>query len=139
MKLKLQASETSRILARAYYTLNELDKAQTLYQALLKKDPANLLCNAELGVIFARQGNRAQAEMIIQKLETLKEPYGYGAVPYAQGRIAANLGDRGRALKLLSQSLDEGRQFRGSVSFNQDPDLLMLKDDPEYQKLLRRM
>ena len=118
--------------------MDDLDKAEDIYQSLLSTDSTDRRYCAELGVIYARRGENADAEKMIEKLNRLKEPYDFGVTPYFQGRIAANMGDRVRALSLLQQSLDEGQKFYGSVSFTQDPDLRMLRDDPGYQELLKR-
>ncbi len=131
--------DSSRMLARGYYAMDSLDRALEIYTQVLQKLPSNSYIYAEMGVIYARKGDKDNAERIITKLGELKHPFDYGKTSYFQGRIAANLGERQRALELIGKSLEEGRKFYTSETYDQDTDLMMLLDDPEYQKLLHRL
>ena len=75
---------------------------------------------------------------MITKMEAYRSVFDYGETSYLQGRIKANLGEHNEAIKFLEKSLDEGQLFFNSVTFMGDPDLLVLKDDKNYQALLER-
>jgi tetratricopeptide (TPR) repeat protein len=131
--------DSSRMLARCWYLMNDLDKALATYEMALSKDSTDNQLYAEMGVIYARKKDNAQAQQMIDQMQSMKPKYDFGYTPYCQGRIAANMGDRDRALKYLKQALDEGVKFRASIEFLEDPDLAMLRDDQEYKQLLKRI
>jgi thioredoxin-like negative regulator of GroEL len=131
--------DSSRALARSYYLMDSLGKALAIYQLALQKDTTDNRIYAEMGVIYARLGQKDLAEQMVNTLDQLKPEFDYGNTPYYKGRIAANLGERERALRLLSESLNAGNKFFDSVTFIQDTDLMMLRRDPEYKKLLKRL
>ncbi len=133
------AADSSRMLARCYYLMGDLNHALKTYGQALLRDSADSRIYAEMGIIYALQKNTGSAELMITTLDTLKGPFDYGQTPYQQARIAAYLGDRHRALDLLRQALDDGIKFIAGVTFNEDPDLMMLHHDTEYRKMLRRI
>lgn len=135
----LFSPDSSRALGRSYYLMDSLDRALEIYHLALVKDSADYRNYAEMGVIFARKGEKEQAEQMITKLANIKTPFDYGNTPYYQARIAANLGERERALSLLRKSLAEGMKFFNSITFTEDIDLMMLHADPEFKKLLQRL
>ena len=136
--IHLYSGKPSRGLARAYYLRDDLDNAEMIYNSLLKEEPGNKRIIAELGLIYAKRGNKSAAEKTIQQLDMLKQAYDYGEIPYMQGRIKAVIGETKEAIRYLNQALDEGYLFFNSVSFDGDPDLLVLKDNKDYQALLVR-
>jgi hypothetical protein len=126
-----------RMLARSYYLNGEYDKALLTYKEERSKQPDNIDFLAEMGMIYARQGNTAAALKTIDQLTSMKKAFDYGTVEYSQGRIYALLGDPGKATELIQQSLSRGKQFRIEY-FNHDPDLMTLKDYPGYIKLMEQ-
>ncbi len=135
----IHSPDSSHALGRSYYLMDSLDRALEVYNLSFLKDSTNYRIYAETGVIYARKGEKEKAERMITKLESIKKPFDYGNTPYNQARIAANLGEKERALTLLRQSLSEGMKFFNSISFTEDIDLMMLHDDPEFEKLLKRL
>ncbi len=129
--------KNGRMLGRSYYLNDQFDESLKHY---LSTKPADALESqriaSETGMVYARMGNATEAQKLIQKLETLRRPFEYGATEYYQGRIFALLGDKDKAISLLQTSLEKGEKFLLWETFLQDPDLLSLKDDPAYQKLI---
>ena len=105
---------------------------------ILPEDSANIRIYGELGLIYAKKNDKEKADEMIAKLETLKGAFDYGETSYLQGRIKANSGQHTEAIKYLEKSLDEGQLFFNSVTFQGDPDLMVLKNDKNYQALLER-
>ncbi len=132
-------SSGGRMLGRSYYLDHQYDKAKTIYLQVINKNPKNATYISELGMIYARQGNKEAAMKIIGELETLRSPYEYGSTEYYQGRIYAILGDLDTATHLLATAIDKGKKFENWATFEHDPDLAMLKDFPAYQNLLNSL
>ena len=78
------------------------------------------------------------ANAMIAELDKLENEYDFGITPYHQGKIKANLGEKTAAIKYLSIALDDGIKFQTGTTFQYDPDLIVLKDDPDYIKLVTR-
>ncbi len=140
--IKAMKGETGRALARAYALREDIDAALKIYEKTwmdIKDDKGRqTMALGEMGVLYARKKQVEKANEIITLLERRKKRFDYGKIPYLQGKIKAHLGDTAGAIAYLSKSLDEGRLFETGVSFQYDPDLLILATDPGYQKLLDR-
>ena len=126
-----------RLLGRSYYQDGQFDKALVIYKEEIRKHPEHKDLLAEMGMIYARQGNRTAALKTIDQLKALQKPFDYGATEYYQGRIFALLGDLEKATGLIQESISKGKQFRIEF-FNHDPDLLALKDYPAYMKMMEQ-
>jgi len=124
-----------KLLGKGYYLAGQFDKALAIYKEEYSKNPGNKDLLAEMGMIYARQGNKAAALKTIDQLKSIQKPYDYGATEYFQGRIYTLLGDLERATGLIQESLAKGRQFRLEL-FNHDPDLMGLNTYPAYVKLM---
>lgn len=136
--ITLYNGETSRALARAYMLKEDFERAKSVFREVLKKDSTDVRVYGDLGVVYARLGDRINAEAMITKLEEMKQPFDYGETTYMQGKIKAALNEKDEALRLLSRSIDEGMQFFNSVSFDGDPDLSNLHEHEEYKKIINR-
>jgi len=126
-----------RLLGKSYYLHGQLDKALQVYKEEIKKHPENKDLHAEIGMIYARQGNKAAALKSIEQLKSLKKPFDYGVVEYFQGRIFALLGDFEKATSLLQESISKGMKFK-LETFNHDPDLMGLAAYPGYVQLMQQ-
>jgi class 3 adenylate cyclase len=126
-----------RLLGKSYYLHGQLDKALLVYKEEIKKHPGNKDLHAELGMIYARQGNNAAALKTNDQLKSMQKPFDYGVVEYLQGRIYAVLGDFEKATSLLQESLSKGMKFR-LETFNHDPDLMGLTTFPAYVQLMEQ-
>jgi len=92
---------------------------------------------ALMGVGSAHTGDRATSMEAMERLETLSDcPAEHGGwASYMQACIAAHLGDREEALRLVRRSFAEG--FRYGIYHHNNPFNEPLRDDPEFQEILR--
>jgi tetratricopeptide (TPR) repeat protein len=98
-----------------------------------------------LGVIAAREGNRAEAERFIARLEDDRAELALGATTVVWlARIAAQLGQVDKAMALLQQSVARGANydlFRPSNDdfgvFHSDPTLDPLRKSPAFTEFMR--
>lgn len=128
-----------RMLARSYYLDDQLENSLKYYKTskpIIPREP--WLIVAEMGMVYARMGDTTDALKTIAKLDSMRVNFEYGATEYYQGRIYALMGEKEKAISLLETSLQKGQKFELWATFTHDPDLLSLKDDPAYQKLIRR-
>lgn len=136
--IELYDNQENWKVGRCHKMMGNLALAEKVYLAEIKKDPKDVWLKGELGVIYAAQQKTEAANAIVAELGKMTNPYDYGVVPYHQGKIKANLGEKEVALKYLSTSLDEGMKFQTGNTFQHDPDLIILKEDPDYIKLITR-
>jgi TolB-like protein/DNA-binding winged helix-turn-helix (wHTH) protein len=87
-----------------------------------------------LGNAYARAGNKAEAQKLLQKLiESSKQKLG----TYEAALIYAGLGDKDRAFEWLQKAYQV--RDKGMTFLKVDPTLDPLRSDPRFQDLLRRM
>jgi serine/threonine-protein kinase len=98
-------------LAAALYELERWDEARAIYDSLSHEVPSNIDYLGSVGVVAASKGDRAEAVRVDSLLAVLPGPYLYGLNTRWRARIAGALGDGARAVSLLKQSMNEGRQF----------------------------
>jgi hypothetical protein len=101
----------------------------------LAEGPPHINVQGVLGVLAARRGDRATALAISEGLTGMAAPGDFGRDVYWQACIASLLGDRQRAMALLSEAYARGRLF--SVFLHRDMDLEPLHDYPPFQDFLR--
>lgn len=135
---QLYSPSGGRNYARCLYLLDEYSAAEEIYRDLIDNDNAGYKALGELGMLYAKQQNKAQALEMITMLKNREDPFAYGEVKYMIGRIYAHLGDRKEALTYLKRSLEEGFLFSSGISFQHDPDLIILHSEPEYLQLLSK-
>ena len=88
-----------------------------------------------VGVLAARLGDNDQALLIDEQLAAINKPYLYGSPTLYRARIAAVLGERQRAVSLLSNAFTEGLSY--GIWLHLDIDFETLHDYPAFQELLR--
>ena len=126
------------ILALSYEWLNENDKAARAYEkefALvqdmfrLKPEDPEILC--EMGVLYARRHERANAVRVLEKALVLKpnDP----PILHNAAEAYEHLGDRSRALELIRRALSNGLQVE---NLERNPALRGLLRDPVYHNLV---
>jgi len=133
-------------LAWVSYDAERWDDAQRLFEELAQEDSANTryldwvgLNNSYvgwLGLLAARRGDRAEAERISEELRSTgglfnKDNTGFRA------RIAALLGERDEAVRLLQQNFDMGPPPDRYLVVHRSIDFEYLQDDPAFQEFLR--
>jgi serine/threonine protein kinase len=121
-------------LGYALYTSGKLQESKTVYEALHKEYPDNVDYLAWLGIIAAIQGNREVAQNISKQLEAINKPYLFGNHTWCRAEIAAWLGDKELAVKLLREALAQGATY---VWFINDITLEPLYDYPPFQELVK--
>jgi tetratricopeptide (TPR) repeat protein len=93
---------------------------------------------AELGIAYAQTGALKNANEIIRLLDALPtDPCEDGLRDYYIARILAHQGQTEKSLAYLKQSLMKGMKFVIPAYFHYDPFLALLKDNKQYQALLR--
>jgi tetratricopeptide (TPR) repeat protein/TolB-like protein len=134
----LPASEAAKYqvdLLAALVRAERWAEAKPIADALLAKDPDDIDMRGEVGTLAARLGDAAQARQIEVELATLTRPYLNGAHTYARACIAAQLGEKDRALALLRDALGQGFAF--NVWIHVDMDLEPLWGYPPFEELMK--
>ena len=83
------------------------DEARSEFEVLLETSPDNIEYLGGLGVIAAGDGAPDRARNFSNRLAAIDRPYLFGAHTLWQARIAAMLGERDEAVRLLRRAFDE--------------------------------
>jgi TolB-like protein/DNA-binding winged helix-turn-helix (wHTH) protein/Tfp pilus assembly protein PilF len=106
-------------LAASYLYTNHFSDAL----AVAKKGGGNdAMFRSEIGIIYARMGDKQAAEKILAELQASRDPN--AASPYGLAEIYSELGDKQAALKMLRHAFDV-----------RSPDLLFMSKDPDFDNL----
>jgi len=122
-------------LAQVLYEAERWEEAQDIYEALHKKFPDRTEYLGRLGVIAARRGDKEEALRISSLLENIDRPYIFGSHTYWRARIAAILGERVNAVRLLREALAQGRRY--DVHLHPVIDFEPLQDYPPFKELIK--
>jgi DNA-binding SARP family transcriptional activator/TolB-like protein/tetratricopeptide (TPR) repeat protein len=140
------AEERALLLAEA----ERWSEARALLEGVLGRAPGRATARGALGVVAARQGDRAEAQRA-QAVLAAPVPFALGRRTMWRARIASALGDRARAVALVQQALGEGypvlqgyaglpgrspRFDYAEPSVHADPALASLADDPAFQRVV---
>jgi tetratricopeptide (TPR) repeat protein len=122
-------------LADVFYLLGNLDEAERLFSMLAAGDTTSAVYLGSLGAIAARRGHRTEAEAIALRLKGLEHfvPLPGNDAIVARARIAALLGDRDRAMGLLTEAFGPA----GTDMLHQDIDFEGMRDDPRFREFIR--
>ncbi len=120
--------------ATVLYAAENWDTARESFRDLLALVPNDMTVLGYLGVLAARQGDRDEALECDARIAALGDPYQYGEPFVRRARIAAQLGERDRAVALLREAFSKGMIF--SVSLHRDADLQALRGYPPFEELL---
>ena len=115
------------------YELGRLDEASAVWTELLASDPGNVDARAYLGLIAARRHDTAAAAASDSWLQEAETPYVFTRTMY-RARIAAQLGQRERALDLLGPALDEMNRFL-VPGVRDYAELVSLRSDERFARL----
>ena len=122
-------------LGRVYIQRKMYQEAVAEFQTakdLIKGNPMTL---AGLGAAWALSGKRDEALSMLEELNSLRERQ-YIQL-YLDAWIHLGLGESDKAILLLERAYEAGEAW--VTFFKVDPVLDLLRDDPRFQSLLRRM
>ena len=103
--------------------------------ALAADQPESWSLLGEVGIEAAWLGDRETATEISQRLLAVDEPFTLGGPSYVRAAIATRLGDHAEGIRLLHQAAAEG--FWDWERLHRDMDFEPLRDDPEFQEIVR--
>jgi len=127
-------------LARTLYAAKRWDEARPLFERLTEEYPDNITFLGYSGLVAARSGDRGRALQVSDRLAGLEDPYLFGQNTYWRASIAAALGERERAVKLLRQAFGEGEWYSRIILhyyWNSQIDFESLQNYPPFQELMR--
>jgi TolB-like protein len=127
-------------VAQTCLGLGRTEEAQTVYAQLLEIMPNYLLQNPDdsrARLIYANQLGRAgrREEAIRESVNALALTPGDPMMLYNAACMYVSLGDSSRAIDVLRQAIEAGYSNLGWMK--NDPDLISLRDDPAFVKLLQ--
>jgi tetratricopeptide (TPR) repeat protein len=117
--------------ARTLYLLDDRREARARYESLLKNFPKCAACFGALGVLSARSGDEIGARKYEKLLSVEPPPFDFGRRLLLRARIAAALGEKGRAAALVNAAFASGLEF--DISTHADPDLKDVKPHILYR------
>ena len=110
-------------------------QAQEIDAELAKERPENIDDLGCLGSLAVRLGRQAEARRIEAELAALTQPYLYGGHTYLRACIAAQLGEKERAVALLREALSQG--FSDWYTIQHDLDFEPLHGYPPFEELIK--
>ena len=123
-KILLRSERESRI-----EILKQITKADAT------ENPDNMNSKGRLGVLAARLSDRDKAMEILDWLGNLDRKYMRGSNIAWQAAIAANLGEKSRAVTLLQDAFRKG--FVYGIAYHRHPFWEPLWDYPEFKEFIR--
>jgi len=130
-----QATVAARAkVAMTLYVAGRWDDARRLFERLAREEPRDIEYRGYLGVLAARRGDQAEARAVERKLRGLRGPWLLGRHTYWRARIAALMGERERAVTLLRESLQQGREY---FPAHVEADFETLRALPSFRGLMR--
>ena len=117
------------------YASERWEETRGVLAQLAEEIPGEINITGQLGVIAARLGDEHTARVTIEELCRLDRPYMFGRNTYWAAAIAAQLGERERAVELIQRALFEGHSV--DLSLHEDMDLEPLHGYPPFEELRR--
>ena len=121
-------------LALWLYYAGSWNEAKDLYEGLVEEYPNSLTYLGYFGGSAARIGDRELALEVSQRIEQLERPYDIGGKSIWRSRIAAALGLRGEAVRLLRQAHAEGARY--GIGIHRYPEFETLRGFGPYEELM---
>ena len=133
-----RATEASRFdRLQTLYADRRWEPARAIAEQLATEHPNNVSYQGMVGALAAVRGDRQGAERADSVLAARRGPFVRGLPTYWRACIAAQLGDRARAVTLLIQADAEGLSLFLVQSYHADPSLERLTGYPPFQEFLR--
>jgi hypothetical protein len=130
-----EMAEYAGLLMQALWRSERWAEAKAIAEARLAKNPDGFRMRGWIGRLAGRLGDAAQARRLEAELAALTRPYLYGRHTYLRACIAAQLGEKDRAVALLSDAFAQGREFTWQIHV--DIDLEPLWGYPPYEELMK--
>lgn len=118
-------------LAHAYYFKTDYIKALEHYKLLYNANQNNIDYIIRLAICNYKINNSEEAKNYIDKLNTLKTDFQFGAIDYGLSQYYATIGDNNKAIQFLEKAVAQGFNFTPST-FQNDPHFRTIKDSPEF-------
>jgi len=122
------------VLCGALTRLGDLEAADSLASSALARAPNDWQFLKWHGVIAALRGDSSEARHTSATLASVTVPYLRGANTLARAEIAAVLGDRAEATRLLRQATAEGQT---PLVIHPTPEFVSLRGYPPYEALVK--
>ena len=137
------AGDTARyVQAELLYRAGKWKEARALADPLAERHARNPFVVALAGRTAARLGDRAAARRAVDALTIVSSPVLRGAESYAQAQIAALLGERHEAVRLLQRAVAQGVPYSPDLGTaylsHADIDLQSVLGEPAIRSLLQR-
>jgi len=121
-------------LGRALYTSEKWAEAKSIYEGLHTEFPENVDYLGYLGTLAARRGDIADAQNMAVQLKKIDTPYLFGNHTYWRACIAALDGEKDLAVRLLRESLAQGKNY---ARLYPDMNLEPLWNFPPFKELMK--
>jgi serine/threonine-protein kinase len=122
-------------VGRALYLRERWAQARALFDSLRRAQPENLDYLGSLGATYARLGDRERAAAVDSQLALANQQYMRGFNTAWRAHIAAVLGDRDLAVRLLRQAVAAGIPV--GIELHAEMDFEALLDYPPFQAFIR--
>lgn len=135
LELEPDYMPTHFVLGCTYIQKGDLQKAIEEFQCIYKLDEEANMALGFMGYAYALAGQRAEAENLLNILRDISlRKY---VSPYSMVMIHLGLGQNEQALDLLERLYEERNDWL--VWLNVSPELKVLRDEPRFKDLLRRI
>jgi len=120
--------------AAAFLAMGQFDSAYARYVDLAR-DTTDIISRARVGVSAAGMHDTVTAKRILDELATVRIPYRKSEPTFWRAAIAAQLGDKALAVRLLRQSMQEGRGVGSDM--HRRTEFQSLRGYPAFEEILR--
>lgn len=135
LKLKTADREAHWLLGLCLQQKGDFQGAEARFRFVLSMAPADSRALAALGFLLGKTGRRQEALTVAGTMNELAQKS--RNMPYALAIVYAGLGDRDKAFSALERALEAKDQ--SIVYLNSSPRLAVLRDDPRFAALARRI
>ena len=122
-------------LGFAYWQKGMLEEAVAAYERAVELEPHDLGLKADLAIVYAAAGKRAQAQKILEEFEEKARREYVSALRLAMAHMA--VGDLDGTFAWLDKMYEE--RTPGLIWMNQHPRYDRLRGDPRFHELMRKI